>query len=162
MRFRARRRKKGIAGFYEEIPAMILIIAGITVFLISVIHVVSLYLTTVSVENLQEECYSLSRLVRSYEKIMYNGTYSMNPVSGVFDIEKINNLTNETVLKELHSTRKYRITIEDLENTSLKWSFGTEMPSPRPSVCAVETAPVVLKDKHDVFHIGRLTVEMWP
>ncbi|MCX8173497.1 MAG: hypothetical protein N3F63_02650 [Thermoplasmata archaeon] len=161
MRCKLKRRKKGVAGFYEEIPALILIIAGVTVFLISVVHVVSLYLSTVNQENIQDECYSLSRIVRSYDKIMYNGTYSMNPVSGVFDIDKIRNLTNATVLKDLHSTKKFKITIEDLENTTAKWTFGTEIPTPRPSVYAVETTSIVLKDKHDVFHVGRLTVEMW-
>ncbi|MGB9636638.1 MAG: hypothetical protein ACPL1Y_05260, partial [Thermoplasmata archaeon] len=74
---------------------------------------------------------------------------------------KIKNLTNQTVLKDLHSTHKFRITIEDLENTTNKWNFGEEPPTPRPEIYAVETAPVALKDKHDVFHIGRLTVEMW-
>lgn len=161
MRYKLKGRKKGVAGFYEEIPAMILIIAGVTVFLISVVHVVSLYLSTVNQENIQDECYSLSRIVRSYDKIMYNGTYSMNPVSGVFDIDKIKNITNETVMKDFHSTRKFKITIEDLENTTAKWTFGTEVPIPRPSVYAVEITSVVLKDKHDVFHVGRLTVEMW-
>jgi len=159
---RLRRKGKAVAGFYEEIPAMALVVAGVTVFLLSVVHVVSLYLTTLSQENIQEECYTLSRLFRAYEKIMYNGTYSMNPVSGVFEIEKIENLTNETVLKDFHSTRKYRITIEDLENTTRKWVFGTELPVPKPEVYGVETSPVVLKEKHDVFHVGRLTVEMWP
>jgi len=155
------RGKKGVAGFYEEIPAMVLVILGVTLFLLSVVHVVSLYLSTTTKETIQDECYQLSRLVRSYEKIMYNGTYSMNPVSGIFDIDKINNLTNTTVLKDLHSTHKYKIAIEDLENTSNVWYFGNDTPEPRPAVIAVENAPVCIKVMHDVFHIGRLTVEMW-
>ena len=159
---RLRKSNKGIAGFFEELPAILIILVGIGIFLFSIISVFLMYTNARKIEQKFDEIYDLSRTIRAYHKILFNGTFTTTPVATIIDKEKIALLNNNEVLTDIKvsGNRQFHFWVTDKEDPTNAWDFGHKVPGDEIAKLFVETT-VVIKINNDVYHVGLLRVALW-
>lgn len=148
------RDESGIAGFYEDIPVLIVVTIGISIFLLSMIHSYGIYAEYKESTALYDECFDLSRSIRSYDAILVNGSYTGEPTVGRFDANKLS-----TVEFDLHTEHNYSVSIVDIESGT-EWNYGDVIPSDTMIKKVVTTSVAIQMDANTV-HLGKLIVTVW-
>lgn len=149
--------EKGVAGFFFDLPVLVLIIAVVLVFITS-LH--QLYLPMEeSNKDLEQNriCLQVKDKIQNYPKILKYGE------NGEFSIEKLNSIKNETIdsYLEVGQDHAYRLDFENLENGK-RWVFGKKTSETSSDIERDSyTIPVSLVDNNDRSYIGKLEVNVW-
>jgi len=158
---RLRKNRKGIAGVYEDIIALILVVLSLTIFFYTVGNVYNTYYESARNSRLTEQTSQLLGTVRSYDKLLGTGTYTGEPVEGRYSLIKLKTMTNDVVKSDIRpsSNCQYSVTIVDKEDQTNSWIYGYEVPK-NVVIRSMSTAVVIMINDLE-YHVGVLRVQMW-
>ena len=157
-----RRTRLGIAGFFEDIPALMVVTIALAIFLIIVLSVYSNYYTSQVYVKMREDGESFSKAVRSYDGLKSEYWNS----AGFFDAKKIMSVTAENISRDLHPPYRFSIEIEDVSGYPTKYErkgdnaiiSGKEYKAVT-KVSVTSGANILVSDIE--IHCARLTVSIW-
>ncbi|UCF08838.1 MAG: hypothetical protein JSW28_03875 [Thermoplasmata archaeon] len=159
----------GIAGPFEDIPSLIIVTVGLGIFFLSLVQTYTIYAESIELSQMYSECNDISRIVRSYDKLLANGTYTAQPTEGRFDFTKLCEMTDDQIRKDIVSDYKFNITIvqfggvdEDGEGiVEEQWGFGYKIPTSGDITKSKVSTTIVIKVNESVFRLGQLKVTVW-
>jgi len=151
--------RRGIGGFFEEIPAFVVIVISVSIFLVAAYDTYGRLGQDRELSSLQDDCQRLCRAFRCLGAVLEKAPGSMEPKSGVFEAGKLDALDYSTLQGALNSPHLYNLTVRDL-STGQNWSFGRALPMGASAKVKVSSAAVVAGEsgRHDP---ARLEVVMW-
>ena len=152
--------RKGVAGFFEDIPALMVVTIGLAVFLFSLASGLSGYLHHHEALKEHGEGVDLVQALRSYQGLIYED------LEGVLDGEKVSTITFEELILDLdprHLGYDYTIQITDLSGKgnagNYTRTFNTSLPGPGSEV-TVLSSPVVIQVDGQA-RPGMVTIKIW-
>ncbi len=152
-----RSRDEGVAGFYVDLPALLTIMIGLSIFTVSIYSAHASYL-----ERRREG--EMSRRLDNFVKEFRNYKYVADS-PGVFAADRLSNL-NTSMIQETYPPDSlryhYRIEIEDNSGYQKDHSveFNTsDMPANK-DIYAKSTS-VIITDGSGRSHLARMTVYIW-
>lgn len=156
--------ESGIAGFFEDIPTLIIITVSLSIFLLSIAQSFASYSRFQDISRFEQECMELSEKVRAYDGLVYDKWM----VPGVFDKSKMENLTPEKVSEDLYIRWDYQIEIIDVTGY-YEFSYNLTINStPMPTVPGVDYttkqsiySSVNIWVQEDEVHAGHMIVSIW-
>ena len=153
------RDRRAVGGFFEEIPAFVVIVLSVSLFLVAAYTTYGRLGQDRELSSLQDECRRLCRAFRGYDAVLEKGQSSLEPNSGVFEAGKLDALDYSTLQGALNSPHLYNLTVRDLL-TGQNWSFGCALASGAAMKVTVSSAAVVANGNggHDP---ARIEVVMW-
>ncbi|UCG70894.1 MAG: hypothetical protein JSV09_07830 [Thermoplasmata archaeon] len=155
-----RLREEGIAGFFEDIPVLIVVIIAAGIFLFSLVHAYVLYLEQIDNQRMYEDAKELLKAIRSY------GDLTVDSEEGVFEGDKLVSLTNEALQEDFNVSVlgfHYQISIIDTSDyqcsTNYTLSFKTSNPPARGNRYSVMTSVLINVD--ETYHAAQLIITIW-
>ncbi|MFO7990769.1 MAG: hypothetical protein R6U61_00565 [Thermoplasmata archaeon] len=149
--------ENGVAGFYVDIPALLAIIVGISIFTFTI------YSAHVSYEGRMDEAEMYDELGSFMEQFRRDDYLCSD--TGEFEAGKIN-LLNISLLEDLYSPDElgfhYRITFEDnsaYDNDYSKTYQTSSIPTDK-SVYTKRSSVVIVED-NNVKHLSELRISIW-
>jgi len=154
-----RHNRRGVGGFFEEIPAFVVVVLSVSLFLVAAYTTYGRMGHDTELSSLQDDCQRLCRAFRGYEGVLEKGAISQEPMNGVFEAGKLDGLDYSTLQGALNVPHLYNLTVFDLL-TGRNWSFGCALPAGAAMKVKVASAAVVADEKgsHDP---ARIEVVMW-
>ncbi len=151
--------RRATGGFFEEIPAFVVIVLSVSLFLVAACSTYGRMGQDRELSDLQDDCQRLCRAFRGYGAVLEKGQCSLEPRNGVFEAGKLDALDYSTLQGALNSPHLYNLTVRDL-STGQNWSFGRALPVGASAKVKVSSAAVVAGEsgRHDP---ARLEVVMW-
>jgi len=121
---RFRSDKYGVTGFFEDIPALIVVVIGVAIFLASMINAFANY-TNRQYEEKPETGQRLLETILSYPGMKREGYKD-----GTFDLGKLRNLTDDRLKREIVTDLEYEIYIRDVSDYPDRenFTFNTSRP----------------------------------
>jgi hypothetical protein len=101
-----------IAGAFEELPTLLVVLVAISLFSVSVAHAAASWGESDDYISLQEDCQIFAGMVRASDTLCAEGR------TGVYDIGKLQNISQDDFLEEFNSTLLgfgYRVTIQCID-----------------------------------------------
>ena len=154
------RKDDGVAGFFEDIPTLIVVIIGFGIFLLSMVNAFVAYQAQQNTFRMHQENVEFAQAIRAYDKLTYNDQ------EGVFLGDKVLAISNGTMEQDFNSTAlgyDYRIMINDVsdypDSNTYKKTVQTSSPPSRTSKFTVNS-PVVIK-VGEYYHAAQLIVTIW-
>lgn len=150
----------GVAGAFEELPALLVVLVAVSLFTVSVAHAVSSGDDARDRARLQDDCLAFASMVRCSEVLGGSGC------SGEFDMARLANASAVDFAEEFNSTMLgfgYRVVVNcvDLEtgNTTLTVELGAAAIPDGGNVATSHTCVNVL----DAGTVGaaRVSVSIW-
>lgn len=150
----------GIAGAFEELPTLMVVLVAVSLFSVSVAHAVLSFDSTEDYSGLREDCLTFSGMVRASETLSDDGK------PGVFSHNKLQNLTGEDFLREFNATSLgigYRVSVQCLDtgtgNIILDWTVqSADIPK---SLDLATFSSCIGVDNNGIREAARLTVTIW-
>ena len=117
--------RRGVAGFFEDIPALIVVVLGVGIFLASMIKAFTYYQTSQYENEPEEEAQRLFEAFISYPALKREGYKD-----GTFDVGKLRNLTMEQLKRDIYTDYEYWIYIKDVSfyPNQKGFVFNTSLP----------------------------------
>jgi hypothetical protein len=148
-----------VAGAFEELPALMVVLVAISLFSVSVAHAVNAWSEGAESARLGEDCLAFASMVRSSETLA-------GPGGGDIELSRLMNATSESFMEEFDPESLgfgYRVTVNclDLETGNSTWTvvLGTgEMPDGA-SLATVHTCANVLDG--EAVGASRIAVTIW-
>ncbi len=103
-------RKDAVAGFFEDIPALMVVVIGVTIFFASMINAFMNY----SVTQFEDDPQEGQKLLEAI--ISYSGLTKDGYKDGTFDRGKLRNLTIEDLERDIFTEFEYEIYVEDVSD----------------------------------------------
>ncbi len=150
----------GIAGAFEELPTLMVVLVAVSLFSVSVAHAASSWNGTEDYSGLQEDCLTFSGMVRASETLCDDGK------PGTFSYNKLQNLSGEEFLKEFNATSLgigYRVVVQCMDtgtgNIALNWTVqSADIPK---GVDLATFGSCVGVNNNGRIGAARLTVTIW-
>lgn len=151
--------RSGVGGFFEEIPAFLVIVIAVGMFITTTYSGYLTYARGSELDSLHEDCYRLSRAIRTYDGIVEKGRIDQEPHAGHLDALKLDRLDLSLLKQDLNAPHPFNITIKD-RVTGRSWAAG-ESPPPATTTRAVISSAVLVVGPDGRKDPGSLTVVMW-
>ena len=161
-----RKNRKGVAGFFEDIPSLIVVIIGVAVFLLTILTTYSTYMANQKIRTLEQDGREFVDALRVYDKLAYVGPEGMQ--EGVFDREKVISLTADTLESKFNSSTLgygYQVSLvdkSDYQNSEKAynrlWKTG-EVPGTSSKVTI--TSSVIIWVDCSERHPAQMIVTIW-
>ena len=103
-------RKDAVAGFFEDIPALMVVVIGVTIFLASMINAFMNY----SVRQYEDDPQEGQKLLEAI--VSYPGLIKDGYKDGTFDRGKLRNLSIEDLERDIFTDFDYEIYVEDVSD----------------------------------------------
>lgn len=152
--------EEGAAGFFEDIPVLIVVLIATGIFLYSLVHAYVVYLDNLENQKMVDEAVGFQDAVRGYEGLIVEFE------EGVFSGDKLISLSLEDLTEDFNPLvlgYNYQVTIIDTSSyqNSLDYtkSFATSEPPARGDRYSVTTSVLILVE--DTYHAGQLAVTIW-
>ncbi|MFP4141720.1 MAG: hypothetical protein ACLFSM_06195 [Thermoplasmata archaeon] len=148
--------RKGVGGFFVDLPIVVLVLAVTAVLTTSFYQLYLPRQEEKEESELSERCVQLKDEIQSFREILTDENGEK------FSIEKLEKI-NETEVESYLGSRagcEYSIYFEDLEG-KFNRSFGSDPPDRNDSTIKTYTAPVSLVDRDGISSLGRLEVKVW-
>ncbi|MBA3046042.1 MAG: hypothetical protein KKH41_07340 [Candidatus Thermoplasmatota archaeon] len=113
-----------VAGSFEELPALLVVLIAISLFSVSVAHATMSWDDSDDYVSLQEDCATFAGMVSSSSMLCVEG----HP--GVYDYSALQNISEAEMLEEFNTTLfgfEYRISIQCLDLESGNITFDREI-----------------------------------
>lgn len=153
-------REEGIAGFFEDIPVLIVVTIATGIFLYSLVHAYVLYLDQFEEQRMHENAREFCGSIRSYDGLTYGSE------EGIFLGDKLNSLTDEALQEDFNETvlgYDYQISIIDTSDypisVNFTKSFRTSMPPVKGNKYSITTSILIKVD--ETYHAAQLIVTIW-
>jgi hypothetical protein len=153
-------REEGIAGPFEDIPVLIVVIIATAIFLFSLVHAYVNYIENIEDNRMSENAQSLSNSLRSYEALLDGSR------EGVFLGEKLQVFTTEKLKEDYNESRlgyHFRMSVLDTSGypnaNNYTNSFGNHNLPVEGNKYTVTTSILIRVDSH--YHTARLIVTAW-
>ncbi len=149
------REEEAIAGAFEELPALLVVLIAISLFSVSFAYATTSWAEDREYLGLQEDCRTFSSMVRS------STTFCGDCDAGLFDLSRVQNITNYSIQNEFNSTIldfDYRVSIQPIEGNS-SITFQTSEILDMANVATYHTCVNVL-DSGNITS-ARLIVSIW-
>ncbi|MEM2899467.1 MAG: hypothetical protein QXT63_01630 [Thermoplasmata archaeon] len=154
--------RKGVAGFFEEIPALILATIGMSIFFITALMAYSNYMGQQETIKFIDDANAFSKAIRNYKGLVYDA--DGHPIEGRFDHYKVPNLNVTNVSKDLNvkiKNRHFIVKIEDVSDYDTHYNVTIESSS-REGLRRTEVlSTVYIRVTDDESHLARLTTVIW-
>lgn len=150
----------GIAGAFEELPVLLVVLVAVSLFSVSVAHAAATWGESDGTAQLQDESDAFSEMVRASDTLCIGGS------EGVYDFNSLQIFSEADILDEFNSSVlgfDYRISIQCIDPSSGNITLGVEvqtspLPSGGPVAC---THTCVNVDKGGSVGAARVTVTVW-
>lgn len=149
--------RKGVAGFFIDIPALIVIIIGLSIFTVSIYQAHLSYSEEKREEHMINDLNNFIKVFREYDYISES--------EGIFRIENLKTL-NSTILEREYSPTKfkfnYKIEIIDDSNYNNKYYFSfqsDELPKNQ-DIYSLKSS-IILKEDTGINHLSTLRISIW-
>lgn len=153
-------REEGIAGFFEDIPVLLVVTIATGIFLYSLVHAYVLYLDQFEYQRMHENALDICSSVRSYDGLIYGSE------EGIILDNKLTSMTNEAIQKDFNATvlgYNYQISIIDTSDypnsANYTKSFRTSTPPVKGNKYSVTTSVLIKVD--EAYHAAQLIVTIW-
>jgi hypothetical protein len=152
--------KEGIAGPFEDIPVLLVVIIATAIFLFSLVHAYVNYIDNIEKQRMRENTQSLCNSLRSYEVLLDGSS------DGVYDGEKLQTFSNEKLNVDYNESRlgfHFRMSIVDTSDypnaNYYTMSFGDLNPPVEGDKYTVTTSILIRVDSE--YHAAQLIVTVW-
>jgi hypothetical protein len=155
--------KKGeeaIAGFFEDIPVLLVVTLATGLFLVSIVSAYVAYLDQFEDERMHDNAMELSESIRSYEGL------TTGFKEGVFMGDKLNSMDTKLLSEDFNETvlgYHFQVVIIDCSDylTSSEYTtyFGNSNPPLKGNRYTVTTSVLIKVDYE--YHPGQLIVTIW-
>jgi hypothetical protein len=150
----------GVAGAFEELPVLLVVLVAVSLFSVSVAHTATSWSQNNSYNELQEDCLTLARMVRNSEALCVEGD------PGTFDISKLQNITGDDFIEEFNPSMLglgYRIGIQciDTESGNLTSAFFLCSSEPPSGIDTAAFSSCINTDTNGHIGAARLSVMVW-
>ena len=152
--------EEGTAGFFEDIPVLIVVLIATGIFLFSLVHAYVVYLDNLENQKMVDEAVGFQNAVRGYEGLIVEFE------EGVFSGDKLISLSLENLKEDFDPKTlgyDYQVSVIDTSDyqNSLTYtkSFATSEPPARGNRYSVMTSVLILVE--ETYHAGQLTVTIW-
>jgi hypothetical protein len=145
----------------EEVPALLVVVLGLSIFILSIAQAYVAYAVQAEQMRGQELVRQFATSINSYEEI----TWDWRP--GVFDSVKLATLPDEAVLREFNPESlgfQYQITVVDVSSYSCESRDTYRLNSSQmPLGDDVYTTvwPAIVRHNAEEYHAAQLIVSMW-
>jgi len=154
-----RRDHRAVGGFFEEIPAFVVVVLSVSMFLVAAYSTYGRMGDDGRLSSLQDDCQRLCRAFRGLPAALDDGQGLRGPANGIFSADKLDALNSSALRGELRSPNQYNLTVFDL-SSGRNWSFGEAPPASASMRVKVSSAAVVaVEGGHR--DPARLEVVMW-
>lgn len=154
------KREEGIAGFFEDIPVLIVVTIATGIFLVSIVSAYVNYLDHIEDQNMHDNATDFSNAIRSYEGLIYE--YE----EGVFEGDKLISLDERTLKEDFNESvlgYQYQVAIIDTSDYSnsnnYTTSFGNLNPPVKENKYTVTTSVLIKVEEN--FHAAQMIVTIW-
>lgn len=159
-RYKLSRTDEGVAGFFEDLPALIVVIIGFGIFLLSIVNAFVAYQAQQDSFRMHQENKEFAQAIRSYDKLTYNF------MEGVFSGDKILDISDETLESDFNPDAlgyDYRLIINDVSNypngNLYKRTLQTSSPPVESSKYTVTSSVTIRVGEY--YHPAQLIVTIW-
>ena len=153
------RNRRGVGGFFEEIPAFIVVVIAVALFMTAAYSSYITYSQQSASDELFEDCYRFSRAFRSYDAIVEKGVIFQEPHAGHLDADKLDVLNTTDLSAGLNCPHHFNITVKD-RIAGRAWTLGDRPPSGGVSKAGVSSA-VLISEPDGRLNPGSVSVVMW-
>ena len=152
--------RKGVGGFFEDIPVLIIVTVGISVFLITSMHALSVYLTNDQHMNFRDDVDQFVQNLRTYTHL------SDREGGGTFSLDKVKDLSSERLIADFPPAKvgfHYQLSLEVIDrseeqlNRSFSWATGN-IDSKADHVIV---RSYLLVREGDLLHASKLSLLAW-
>jgi len=151
---------EGVAGIFEDLPSFLIVLIAFAVFISSIFYSSMIYIRSWNENEKYKACLDMLEALENYDKLLVKGSHTAQSIGGMYSLEKLNEMNTSTMQADIMSKYEYNVSIIDLENSSLSWSFGDMRPSGRIEKLTMFKT-VVIKIKENDVHLARLEVALW-
>jgi len=144
-----------IAGAFEELPALLVILIGISLFSVSFAHATTTRDDFYEYQELQEDCLDFAGMVRGSETLCGKNS------QGTFDSSRLSNETGQAFIEEFNSTLmgfEYRVSVQVIGNGSSVLLQSSEIPELSDTATFHTCANV---DVNGRIEAARISVSIW-
>jgi hypothetical protein len=152
--------EEGIAGPFEDIPVLLVVIIATAIFLFSLVHAYVNYIENIENQRMRENAQSLCNSLRSYEVILDGSS------DGVYDGEKMQTFSDEKLNVDYNESKlgfHFRMSIVDTSDypnaNYYTRSFGDLNPPVEGDKYTVTTSILIRVDSE--YHAAQLIVTVW-
>ncbi|MEM4728487.1 MAG: hypothetical protein QXH42_01825 [Thermoplasmata archaeon] len=154
---RIARDRRGSEGFFEELPAFLVVVVGLAIFFVSIYRIGSSLGEEGELKRLEGDCERLYKAFRSWTPVLERGPISREPLTAHIDTVRLGALNDTSLRSGLHPAHNFNITVTDLR-TGQVWGFGKPVPA---NTGVRVSGPVVVVESSGEHNPGELTVVMW-
>lgn len=152
--------EEGIAGPFEDIPVLIVVVIATAIFLFSLVNAYVNYIDTIENQRMREDALSLSNSLRSFEGLQKGAE------EGIFDGEKLLLFSTEKLNRDYNESKlgyHFRMSVLDTSDypnaNNYTRSFGDQNPPVGGNKYSVTTSILIKVDTE--YHTAQLIVTIW-
>ncbi|MEF8874173.1 MAG: hypothetical protein V5A88_05825 [Candidatus Thermoplasmatota archaeon] len=155
--------EKGVVGFYEDVPALLIVVVATVIFLASIFSAVNRHSEKSSISDFEREAVEFAEGVRTSPLLLYEDNV------GQFDATKVRYLDSENLTRSFnHPDFYYRVELTDVSNYSVKynrtWSkepdFNFTKENYEKGRKVIHLSVNIVVDTDEI-HPAKLRVEVW-
>jgi hypothetical protein len=161
---RLRRDNRAVAGFFEEIPAAVVVMVSLILFFSAVFSGLRVHTQELNSSNFESQAQTFLAELTAYKNLTYENR------QGVFDSTRVTTLTTANITYDFHPPFNYMVVIDDTSAYAAKYNL-TLQTAPVPTTSAAlkvglvsDSTPVniwVPDLTFDEYHTATLTVVIW-
>lgn len=155
-------RDRAVGGFFEEIPAFMMVTIGLAIFFISFFNAYTLYAASINAERKSQDGHAFNEAVREWSGFVYDA--DDNPLAGRYDYNKVSGQTIANITAAIRPGEyNFKIVIDDksgYDNFISDKTFKTRDVPSKVDVFTV-TSPIRIRVSHNEVHCGELTTSIW-
>jgi len=151
---------KGVAGFFLDLPVLLVIILAMTLFIMTFTNAYFDYRDEIENMKKYENTIDLHRSIQMYDELQYE--YEDGFKLGHFCMEKLGSMDSETIKKDITTDSRYDFSVI-IRNYGGEenWTFVNEDIPERAETYIFYSPVTLVGDTEYDNYIGQLTVILW-
>ncbi|MEW5761106.1 MAG: hypothetical protein AB1779_10120 [Candidatus Thermoplasmatota archaeon] len=156
------RERTGVIGFFEDIPALIVITIALGIFFVGALTAYTTHTRYQEHADFIRDGYKFSKSIRNYDGLKYD----LNPQDSVFYAPKVTTLSVKNITNDLNVKYNFLIQINDVSDYPKKYSIEIKT-SPIPETKSLKVGKTVVSSSvcilvsENEIHPAILTVAIW-
>lgn len=152
-----RRDVEGIGGFFEDLPALMIVLIATSIFIVSMISTVMTY------QKYTEKVYLQNNLDRFVNEMRNFGFLTLDEIEGRFYGERVNTLNEKNITDNFPSlTRNFNFSVIIDDRSSYKIKYETHVNEiPKDTEVFSESTSITIVDSMGNEHLGKMIISIW-